>query len=313
MAEEVDLDQAEILDGEHVVLGYHEPLRRHLEGNEIGERIGGDDDPPGMDAEVPGESHDSAREAEDVDIGLLPDRQIPAFRVPLREVLQIRGAPVGNPAGEPGYLVLAQPVHLGHLPHGHPALERDGRADHGDPVLAVLPVNILQYFFAITPTEIKVDIGRRGALRVEEALEIEVVGEGAHLRESQAVRDQAVRGRPPPDEGHPPLPRLPGDVPHDQEVAAEAHRLDHVELAGSAIPGCFRHGIVPPAEPLEGEVAKERRGCFAFRKGKIREAPGAELQLHVAFVRDPLRVRDGLQAVPEKDRHLHGGFHVVLA
>ncbi len=82
--------------------------------------------------------------------------------------------------------------------------------------------------------EVDVDIGQRHPLRVQEALEEEVVVERIDVGDAQAVGHQAAGGRAAtrPD-GNALLARVADEVPDDQEVAGELHLLDHLELVGA--------------------------------------------------------------------------------
>ena len=96
---------------------------------------------------------------------------------------------------------------------------------------AVLLRRVPDHLAAVARVEVHVDVGHLLAARVEEPLEQQVVLDRVDVDDAQAVRD-ARAGRAPPSGPDPDAVRLgvAHEVPDDEEVRRESHRLDDVEL-----------------------------------------------------------------------------------
>ena len=103
--------------------------------------------------------------------------------------------------------------------------------DLRDAVAAVLVGDVAHDAVAALDREVDVDVRHRHALGVQEALEQQVVGERVDLGDVERVGDDRAgrRAAPGPDRDARVLGEL-DEVPDDQEVAREAHVLDHGEL-----------------------------------------------------------------------------------
>ena len=82
-------------------------------------------------------------------------------------------------------------------------LERAERADLGDVGLAVLVPDVLDHLVAPLLAQVDVDIGRLGAIGVEEPLEQQVVLERADAAELEQIADDGAAGRAPGQAGMP--------------------------------------------------------------------------------------------------------------
>ena len=78
--------------------------------------------------------------------------------------------------------------------------------------------------------DVDVDVGRAVALGREEALEQQAEAHGVGVGDAEGVADRAVGGAAPALAEDVVAPAELDDVPHDEEVAGEAERLDEVEL-----------------------------------------------------------------------------------
>ena len=87
-------------------------------------------------------------------------------------------------------------------------------ADHGRIVRSIRAHHRRDDFITLVPCKIDVDIGRIFPLRVQEALEVEIMADGIHIGDPQTVRNDA-RGPASPaactrGAAH--------DVGHDEEI-----------------------------------------------------------------------------------------------
>src|SRR5690606_12853307 len=138
----------------------------------------------------------------------------------------------GDEAREPLRFLSRNPHRARHVLDHAARLEVLERRDLPDAVVAVLLGHVADDLVAPRHAEIDVEVGHADALRVQEALEQEVVGERIDLGDPERVGDQRARARAAarPDWNAPVL-RLADEVPDDEEVARVLHTHDHVELA----------------------------------------------------------------------------------
>src|SRR5918993_53359 len=101
-------------------------------------------------------------------------------------------------------------------------------------------------------TEVQVHVGRVPAPLVQKALEEQPVGERLGLRESQAIRDQAVRRATPARNGD---VLRPGDLfglVRDQKVRRKPESVDAAKLAVQTTPYLRRRRSSFPPIPSPG-------------------------------------------------------------
>ena len=85
------------------------------------------------------------------------------------------------------------------------------------------------------------------------------------------------------------------EVPHDQEVAAVAHALDHAELEVGPLHRLGGDRIaVAVAQPVHDELAQVRRLALAVGRGIAGDQLAIELDLDVAALGDLQRGGDRL-------------------
>ena len=133
--------------------------------------------------------------------------------------------------GDPVGLGERHVQHARHVPDHRLRLHRAEGDDLRDVLAAVLARHVLDDLAAPPLAEVDVDVGQRHALGVQEALEDEVELDRVDVGDAQAVRDEAAGGRPAPRPDRDALlPRVPDEVPDDQEVARVLHPLDHLDL-----------------------------------------------------------------------------------
>ena len=158
-----------------------------------------------------------------------------------------------------------------HVPDGRPRAHRPKGDDLGHVVLAVLVHRVLDHFLPTVVGEVQVDVGHGDALRVEEALEDEVVTQGVDGGDTQAVGDDGSRaGSPhvPPDI---PLLGVLHQIPDDEEVGVEAHLVDDVQLMFQTPPHFRVVGPIPVAAAQAdlAEVPEVGFGGVAFGDGEV--------------------------------------------
>ena len=132
------------------------------------------------------------------------------------------------------------------------------------------------------------------------------------MRRQKATHEPAALPRPGPTR-IPPRLRVVDDVPHDQEVRGEAHRLDDAELVLQPLEhDRGRRLAVPVLRPFDRELAQVRRLGVTLGHREARQHRVAELELDVGALRDPQRGVTRFGHLVEQAAHLDHALQVVL-
>ena len=254
-AEEVHLQQADLLDRAHRVLGDDLVLalglavaavavavgagRRaailgELQGDDLLQRPVGDDDRGGVDRVVADDPLEALGDVEDLLRVRLCVVGLPQLLARLEAFLEGGVAAedrLGDLLGEAVAGAVVEAEHAGGVA-GRGARRHLAEGDDlGDRLAAVLLGDVADHALAAAHREVDVDVGHRLAARVEEALEEQVVGERVDVGDRQRVGDDRAGGRATAGaDGDAVVLRVADEIPDDQEVGGEAHLLDHAEL-----------------------------------------------------------------------------------
>jgi len=181
--------------------------------------------------------------------------------------------------------------------------------DLGHVVGAVLLGHVADHALATADREVDVDVGHRHPLGVEEALEQQVVAQGIDVGDPQRVGHERPRRRAPARPHRDPVVLgEPDEVPHDQEVGAEAHVLDDAELVGGALAGGGGDRVaIAFAQPPLHLIAQVLRLGLAVGRVVGGQQVAAQLELHLAALGDLQRRGQRLRPLGECLRHLVAG------
>ena len=297
-AEEVHLQQADRLHVVPVVLRRVElaPVdRRRHHRNGVHERIAGDDDAAGVDAGLAEASVDALGNFEDAphhrDAVLPLLREFRRGLVGVGEVLD--GGARRNEVHEAARVRERVSERLADVADAGLGRHRAERDDVRHVVGAVLFRDVVHHLAAERVLEVLVDVRHGDAVRVEEALEEQVVRDGVDVGDTEAVRHGGA-GRRAAARAHENAHLLRGVdvVVDDEEVAREAHVADRVELEFDPLPllGVERLSRPAPRGALQREVAQ----VVGFEE----DAP----QAHVAVRRPALEPLERLGQEAHRDR-----------
>ena len=189
--------------------------------------------------------------------------------------------------------------------------ERDNLRDM---VVAIALLDVLDDLAALDVVEIDIDIRHRHALRVQKALEQQIVLHRVEIRDAEEIRDnrasRRAAARPDADAM---LARVVDEIPDNQEIAVVAHAVDDAELILEAVTDSWRGVGIALGQRLLAEEAQIRLVVLVRRGNRIvRQLQVPELELHVAALRNLHRVLNGLGAVGEKRRHFLRRLQIVV-
>ncbi len=311
--QEVELEQAQRVDGVHLVLGHDRVgVRGLLERHQLRERLAADDHTGGVGAGVSGNALEMAGEVDHA-----PDRRLALdhlleLRARLDGFVELDAELVRDRLGDPVALAVGHPDDPGDVPDGGPGEHRAEGDDLGHVIRAVLARHIVDDFLTPPVLEVHVDIRHRHAVRVEEAFERQLVVDGVHRRDAEGIgHDGPGRGAADGDRDVLVAGEL-GEVGHDQEVTRVAHPADDVELVVEAGLQLRRDRAVASLEAGVALLAQPRLDRLARGHREARDAQLAERQLHVDALGDRAGAADRVQVVREERRHLDGRLEVEL-
>ena len=308
--EEVHLQQAKALQRRRFVLG-DDALIVARQRDVLIHRLAGDDHARRVLGGVAGHTLDGTAGVDDAAHRLVLVVHLPQGLGHLQRLVQ-RDLRVVRAAGH----LLGDNVHLGigavqHPPHiPDDALGRHGAEgdDLRHMVGAVLAVDVVDDLAPAAVAEVHIDIGHGDALRVQEALEVQVVLHGVYVGDVHAVGHHAARAAAAPRaDGDVVVLGVLGEVGHDEEVIHKAHLADHVHLVFQTLAVLLRLVGVAAAEAVSAQLFKPAVSVVALGIFEFRQVIGAELKVHLAALGDLHRVVDGLRVLGEE------GAHLVLA
>ena len=190
---------------------------------------------------------------------------------------------------------------------------------------AVLLRDVVNHFAAAVHAEINVNVGQGNALRIQEALEEQIVLQRVEVGDPQRIGHEAP-GRRAASGADRNLAFFgePHEVPDNQKVAGKLHLLNRADLALQAFgvlaqaaaqqspPGHLFQTRPPRLESLARDFFKIAVVRLARRNLEIREGMRDFFDAQLAPLRDLDRARDRLRHFREDLVHFFGGLHVEL-
>ena len=253
--------------------------------------------------------------------------QLAHLGIPVIGILQLLGQLQGvlqgdmegpRPAGD----LLGDGVHIGighiqhppyvpHRPAGRHGAEGD---DLGHMVAAVFSVDIVDDLLPPADAEVDVNIRHGNAVRIEEALEVQAIFHGIQVGDVQTVGHHGTRRRTAPRPHRDPVSlRVRDEVRHNEEVVHKAHLLDHAHLIFQLLPVLLRLPRIPPGKAPPAQVPEVGLPVvIALRQLEMGQVVFAELELHIAQLRDADGVLQRLRSIGEEPRHLRLALDIEL-
>ena len=268
--EEIHLQQAEVADRAHRVLGDDAAVVVLLQRQEVDERLGADDDAGRVDAGAAGLVLEQERVVDELPGHLLGIVGRLEVRVLLQRVLQ---APlhVGDHLGEAVALAEAEAHHASDVAQDRFRAHRAEGDDLGDGVAAVLLADVLDHLRAPVVREVDVDVGRADAFGVEEAFEEQPVAQRIDVRDLQQVGDHRSGSGSARHAGDAAVAAPADEIADDQEVRDVARLLDDPEFQVEAV----EDGLDRRLDPRIRRIQHQRIGT---RWNRDRRSPTLRFQ-----------------------------------
>ena len=206
--------------------------------------------------------------------------------------------------------------HAPHIAHHRLRAHRAKGRNLRHRAVAVFVAHVVDDLGAAVHAKVHVDVGRRHAFGVEEALEEQLVMDRVDVRDPHRVGHHRPRRRAAArSHGDAVLPRPIDEIPHDQEIVHEALRLQQCQL---------------PLQPLADHRVLRRPRAIALAQTGVHDLPQvailrqprgrrvvgilrhAEFDLHIAPLRDRQRVGHRLGVLAEQRRHFRRRFEIQL-
>ncbi len=325
-AEEVELDQARLLDVLHVELGdRHVGARVAVQRHQLVERPVADHDAGGVGGGVARQALELLRDRDQAADLLVLARRIGEPGLELESLLQRRrmGRVERHQLGDPVDLAVGHAEGTADVAQHRARLQLAEGDDRRDPALAVFGAHVADHLVAPVLAEVDVEVRHRHPLGIEEALEQQAKAERIEVGDRERPGDHGAGARAAPRADRDAAPLGPADeVGDDQEVAFVLHADDDVQLVlqSLTIRRCERVGIgrrhpiggEPVGEPGLGLDAKLARLVPAGRGRKIRQdrRPGRDHE--AATLRDHQAVLCRLGQIGEQLDHLGSTLEAVL-
>ncbi len=271
-----------------------------------------------MHAGVARQTLERARQIDEVFDLLLGVVELPELRLLRERILQCDAELERHELGDPVYITVAHPQHAAAV--AHDGLRRHGAVgdDLRDALSPVLLRNVVDHAVAPVHAEVDIEVGHRDALRIQEALEQQVVLERIQIGDAQNISHQGARaGTAAGTDRHAILACPANEIGNDEEVSRKAHLADDIELGAQtfaiALGSRWTHDTGNPlVEAPRGLRAHEVLRRDLARHRVFRQPRLTQLQNQSAAARDLDRIRQCLGHIAEQFRHFLRRAQVLL-
>ena len=240
--------------------------------------------------------------------------QLSQLRIDLQRPVDGDVQLIGNHFGDSVHVSVGKVHHPAHV--ADHALGRHGTEgnDLHHLLLPVFSSHIIDDLLPPFEAEVDINIRHGHTFRIQETLEQQIVTDGVDVGDFQAVSHDASRRRTAPRPHRDSVSSGVIDkIPYNQEVIHIAHLLDDGKLVvQTLLQSAVVVGITFRQAVLTQSVQPGFRGV-PFRHLEMRQLRHAELDLHVAPVRNGLSVLHRLPGIGEEPLHLLFAFHIILA
>ena len=199
---------------------------------------------------------------------------------------------------------------IAHGALGEHAVEGD---DLGDVIGAVFARDVVDDLAAPLVAKIDVDIGHAHALRVEEALEEQLILEGIDVGDAEEIADDAAgcRAAARADEDAVAF-GVVDKIPDDEEIGIVAHFVDDAELVVEPLCHLGAGSWIAAVDAFFTEAAQIGLVVHARRRVEIRHIIVPEGEIEIAFFGDAHGFVEGGGVVGQHAQHFFVAFEIKL-
>ena len=308
--EKVHLQQAQFLQGGHLVLAHH-GLVVLCQGNVVFYGTLGNHDTGGVGRGMPGHAFQRpghVDEGTELLVGVVEFFQGPGE---LQRLIQGHVEGGGDLFGDGVGLGVADVQDTAHIADrragGHGA-EGD---DLGDVVLAVEAVDVVDDLAAAVDTEVDVDIRHGDALRIQETLKEQRILDRVDIGDVETVGDHAAGGAAAAGtDGDAVALGIADEVRDNEKIIHKPHLLDDAELI-IQLGVDFRTVGIADGKAALTELAQVGGAVgLALRQAETGQVVVAEFEIVMAAVGDEVCIVRGLGKTREKTAHLRFALQV---
>ncbi len=322
--EEIHLEQRQLLEAVHIELRDNFIAVRFVERHQLPERLRRDHHARCVHRAVARKAFQTQRDLQHIIYARIFPR-LGEARFLLDGVSQRNIQHVGDELGELVHVRVRYFEHAAHVFNRRARAERVEGDDLRHLLAAVFFGDVVDHFAAPVHAEIDVDIGQVDALRIEEAFEQQPILERIDIGDRHRVSDQAARRRAAPRPHRNALRAgVTDEVPDNQKIAGEFHRLDHPDFAVQAL-GVIRQVVLQYAlgahrfesrpallEPLPGDIFEISVGGVLFGHVELGEWLLDLFERDVAALGDLPGAVDRVFELAEQLHHFVARFQIEV-
>ena len=210
------------------------------------------------------------------------------------------------------HLLVWNTHHAAHVPDGVAGCHGTKGDDLRHMIRTVFAVDVVDDLLSALVAEVHIEIRHTDALRVQKALEDQVIADGVDIRDAHAVGSNTARAGAASRPHRDALTFCKIDVvPYDEVVVGIPHGLDHADLVFQAVDVSLRHvRAVAAFQAVPAEFFKVGLIIHAVRGFVVRDLGVTELKVKIALLGDLCRIGAGFRYHGEQLVHLVCGLDV---
>ena len=304
-AQEVHLQQAQLFQGRHGVLGDHQIVVGR-QGNILINRLSGDHHARSVGGGIAGHPLHLSGQVHQPTHPLISLVEIRKAFGQRQRLVQCHFQIKGHLLCDVVHLGIGHVQHPAHISNSSLGLHRAKGDNLGHVVLPILPGNIVNDLLSPANTEVNVNIRHGHPLWVQKPLEIEGVFDGVDVGDVQAVGYHRSCGRSPArPHGNPVGFGVSNEVRHNEEVIHKPHLPNHAHLHLQPVHKLLAALGITPGKALPAQLLKIGVSVsLSLRKLEFRQVMDAKLEVHMTHIRDLHSVVKGVRAIREQAAHL---------
>ena len=210
------------------------------------------------------------------------------------------------------HLLVWNTHHAAHIPDGVAGCHRTKGDDLRHMIRTVFAVHIVDDLLPALVAEVHVEIRHADALRVQKALEDQVIADGVDIRNANTVSGNTARAGASSRPHRDALTFCKIDiVPHDEVVVGITHRLNHADLVFQAVDVGLRHiRAIAALQAVPAEFFKVGLIIHAVRGFVVGDLGVTEFKVKIALLGNLCRIGAGFRHHGEQFVHLVCGLDV---